>query len=113
MCRITEGLKFQVSFCRLELIPTQTASSGIKNILDSKKVAVTPSVAQSLKIRLLYYRHKEKIFDHSELNLRGGMGRKKTTLAAVFSLTMIGGRVDQSYSVIESSLIMLLAFVAF
>lgn len=49
MCRITEGLKFQVSFCHLELIPTQTASSGIKNILDSKKVAVTPSVAQSLK----------------------------------------------------------------
>lgn len=30
-----------------------------------------------------------------------GGGGKKKTLAAVFSLMVIGGRVDQSYSVIE------------
>lgn len=96
-----------LSFCQ----GFQIASSSFKNILDNKRSSNTVS-ATVIQVQLLYYRHKEKIFDHCKLNLWGG-GRKTKPLAAVFSLMMIGGRVDQSYSVIESSLIMLLAFMTF
>lgn len=57
--------------------PSQTASSSIKIILNNKRSS-NAVCATVVKIQRLYYRHKEKTFDHSELNLQEGGGEKKT-----------------------------------